>query len=101
MGGFGQRGGSGFLGTALTTAAGVAGGMLVGNALMNAFKGGEGEKAAGDQASFLSGGNESAGADNANAGITDSMYQDAGYDPGGHDEDYGSDGGDLGGDDWA
>jgi uncharacterized protein len=34
-----QRGGSGFLGTALTTAAGVAGGMVVGNALMNAFSG--------------------------------------------------------------
>ena len=34
-----QRGGSGFLGSALTTAAGVAGGMVVGNALMNAFQG--------------------------------------------------------------
>ena len=34
---FQQRGGSGFLGTALTTAAGVAGGMVVGNALMNMF----------------------------------------------------------------
>ncbi|MCA0423729.1 MAG: DUF2076 domain-containing protein [Proteobacteria bacterium] len=32
-----QRGG--FLGSALTTAAGVAGGMVVGNMLMNAFKG--------------------------------------------------------------
>ena len=36
---FQQRGGSGFLGTALTTAAGVAGGMVVGNALMNMFSG--------------------------------------------------------------
>lgn len=34
-----QRGGSGFLGSALTTAAGVAGGMVVGNALMGAFEG--------------------------------------------------------------
>ena len=34
-----QQGGSGFLGSALTTAAGVAGGMVVGNALMNAFEG--------------------------------------------------------------
>ena len=34
-----QRGGSGFLGSALTTAAGVAGGMVVGNALMDAFGG--------------------------------------------------------------
>lgn len=37
-----QGGGSGFLGTALTTVAGVAGGMVVGNMLMNAFKGGSG-----------------------------------------------------------
>ena len=36
---FQQRGGSGFLGSALPTAAGVAGGMFVGNALMNAFSG--------------------------------------------------------------
>ena len=36
---FQQRGGSGFLGSALTTAAGVAGGMFVGNALMGAFSG--------------------------------------------------------------
>ncbi|WP_428493335.1 DUF2076 domain-containing protein [Rhodopila sp.] len=34
---FQQRGGSGFLGSALTTAAGVAGGMVAGNALMNLF----------------------------------------------------------------
>lgn len=33
------RQGSGFLGTALTTAAGVAGGLVVGNMLMNAFSG--------------------------------------------------------------
>jgi uncharacterized protein len=36
------RGGSGFLGTALTTAAGVAGGMVLGNMLMNSFSGGHG-----------------------------------------------------------
>ncbi|MBX6745667.1 MAG: DUF2076 family protein, partial [Acetobacteraceae bacterium] len=34
-----QRAGSGFLGTALTTAAGVAGGMFLGNMLMNALGG--------------------------------------------------------------
>ena len=39
---FQQRGGSGFLGSALTTAAGVAGGMVVGNALMGMFSGGAG-----------------------------------------------------------
>lgn len=34
-----QQGGSGFLGSALTTAAGVAGGMVAGNALMGLFSG--------------------------------------------------------------
>jgi uncharacterized protein len=34
-----QRQGSGFLGSALTTAAGVAGGLIAGNALMNLFSG--------------------------------------------------------------
>jgi hypothetical protein len=34
-----QRGGSGFLGTALSTAAGVAGGMMLGSMLSNAFSG--------------------------------------------------------------
>jgi hypothetical protein len=37
-----QRQGSGFLGSALTTAAGVAGGVVAGNALMNLFSGGHG-----------------------------------------------------------
>ena len=41
-----QRGGSGFLGTALTTAAGVAGGMVLGNMLMGAFSGGGAAQAA-------------------------------------------------------
>ena len=37
-----RSGGSGFLGSALTTAAGVAGGMVAGNALMGLFSGHEG-----------------------------------------------------------
>lgn len=37
-----QQGGSGFLGSALTTAAGVAGGMVAGNALMGLFSGHQG-----------------------------------------------------------
>jgi uncharacterized protein len=37
-----QRSGSGFLGSALTTAAGVAGGLIAGNALMNLFSGSHG-----------------------------------------------------------
>ncbi|TCH97845.1 DUF2076 domain-containing protein [Roseococcus sp. SYP-B2431] len=40
------RQGSGFLGTALTTAAGVAGGLVVGNMLMNAFSGSHGAASA-------------------------------------------------------
>jgi hypothetical protein len=39
---FQQRGGSGFLGSALTTAAGVAGGLVAGHALMNMFSGDHG-----------------------------------------------------------
>jgi hypothetical protein len=46
---FQQRGGSGFLGGALATAAGVAGGRVAGNALMGLFSGGHG--AAGSLAS--------------------------------------------------
>src|SRR3954471_21974381 len=42
-----QGGGGGFLGTALSTAAGVAGGMMLGSALSNAFKGGGGHRAMG------------------------------------------------------
>lgn len=42
-----QRGGSGFLGSALTTAAGVAGGMVVGNALMGMFEGHRGSEMGG------------------------------------------------------
>ncbi|HEY4253488.1 MAG TPA: DUF2076 domain-containing protein [Roseomonas sp.] len=41
------RSGSGFLGTALMTAAGVAGGMVLGNALMGMFSGGAAHAAAG------------------------------------------------------
>jgi len=41
------QGGGGFLGTALSTAAGVAGGMMLGSALSNAFKGSGGHGAMG------------------------------------------------------
>ena len=59
-----QRGGSGFLGSALTTAAGVAGGMVVGNALMNAFSGhgaGGGSSWGGSSTNASSGAFDSAG----------------------------------------
>lgn len=54
-----QRGGSGFLGSALTTAAGVAGGLIVGNMLMNAMSG---------HGAGLSGGLGAGGAAGAGAG---------------------------------
>ena len=97
-GGMQPRGG-GFLQGALTTAAGVAGGMMIANALSHAFGGADagGDKTAaadlgaGDQ-------NPGAGGDAGNAGITDSLY---GTPQGGHEDlaDFGGDGGDGG--DWA
>jgi hypothetical protein len=99
-----QRGGSGFLGTALMTAAGVAGGMMLGNALTSAFGGQQGGHGA------FGGGKDGA----ATAGSGDysdlSPFQDSGasggsplhdasYDP---NEDFGGDfGGDADGGDWT
>ena len=53
---FQRGGGSGFLGSALTTAAGVAGGMVVGNALMGAFGGHHGDASSSPWGSNASGG---------------------------------------------
>jgi uncharacterized protein len=99
-----QRGGSGFLGTAMMTAAGVAGGMMLGNALTSAFGGGQGGQ--GGQGLFgggQQGSQANAGGDQSdlspfqNSG--DAGLQDASYEP---NEDFGGDfGGDAGGDDWA
>jgi uncharacterized protein len=97
-----QRGGSGFLGTAMATAAGVAGGMMLGSALSSAFGGSGAEAAKG-----LFGGGQDA---QANAGGQDhgdlspfqdpgsGGYQDASFDPS---ADYGGDFGGDGGGDWA
>ena len=87
--------GSGFLGTALTTAAGVAGGLVVGNMLMNAFSGSGGAAAAatGASGSFA---NEAVPASSAwtdpgaaaassgwgNPDATGAGYDSAGGDPG-------------------
>ncbi|UVF18779.1 DUF2076 domain-containing protein [Microvirga terrae] len=94
-----QRGG-GFLGTALTTAAGVAGGMMIANALTHAF-GGDNNPL--NDASSLAGlGGADQAADNANlGGITDSLYNEPQGDQGGQDDfsDFGGDGGDEG--DWT
>ena len=94
--------GGGFLGSALTTAAGVAGGMMLGNVLMNAFKGDStggatkeanaGESASAQPASDGGGGYGDGSADAAN-------YQQAGYDEP-YDDALGGDFDDGGGD-WA
>jgi hypothetical protein len=90
----GQRQGGGFLQTAMATAAGVAGGVVLGNVLMNAFSGGQKPDAA-----AAGGGTESAAApaDNAapEAGAQQASYEDPGMDAG-----FG-DGGFDGGGDWG
>jgi hypothetical protein len=92
------RGGGGFLQTALSTAAGVAGGMMIANALSHAFSGEEG--AAGG-ASALAGLNEGGqqGGDSSNAGITDALYGNQADNQGDGFADFGGDAGDDG--DWA
>lgn len=101
-----QRGGSGFLGSALTTATGVAGGMLAANALTSLFSG--------HHDSGMMGGGESgwgAGApqtetinnyygDNADPFAGQGTTADSNFDAGNNDwggQDAGSDGGDFGG----
>jgi len=98
-GGMMQRGGgSGFLGTALSTAAGVAGGMMIANALTNAFSGDNNPLSNASSLAGLGGADQAA--DAGNAGITDSLYQDqSNQDPGQDFSDFGGDGGDEG--DWA
>jgi len=101
-GGMQPRGG-GFLQSAMATAAGVAGGVMIANALSSAF-GGQGAASPGGDKGNTS---DAAGADQAadtGAGSTEDisapLYQNAGYDP---NQDIGNDfGGDLGDDgDWA
>jgi hypothetical protein len=92
------RGGSGFLGTALTTAAGVAGGMMIANALSSAFQDGAGALgAAGDAAAGAAAG---AAADAGLGGLTDSLHGDATAQPAsfGGQEDFGADPGSDGAD---
>lgn len=99
---WGQRGGGGFLQTAMSTAAGVAGGMMIANALSHAFGGESG--AASAQGFGGLGGSDSARADagqGSYGGITDSLYQNAAdegsaNDPG---DDFNGDSGDDG--DWT
>ena len=96
------RGGS-FLGTALTTAAGVAGGMMIANALSSAFGGGEHGVAGNATAAADLGGSDAGGAgggsDASNAGITDSLYGNQQNDQSEGFADFSGDAGDDG--DWA
>lgn len=107
QGAFGQqRQGGGFLASAMTTAAGVAGGMLVANALSSAFGGGHGgsglfsgasqSSASNTQAAYDSGAKDQAAYDQ---GANDqAKYDNASVDNASYDEDADLDGG---GDDWA
>ena len=95
-GGMMQPRGGGFLQSAMATAAGVAGGVMIANALSSAFGGGE--AGAGGEASSLAdlgGGGEPTG-----GGITDALYPDqAAADDADLGSDVGGDGGDGG--DWV
>ncbi|BCI65420.1 DUF2076 domain-containing protein [Acetobacter aceti] len=107
-----RQGGSGFLGSALTTAAGVAGGMMAANALEGLFSGHHDAGAAAggwgapDQTVVNnyygdSSGSSAAGAPDpfAGAGTTADQGFDAGADSGGNDGWGGDGGGDWGGGD--
>lgn len=91
-----QRQGPGFLGTAMMTAAGVAGGLVLGNMLMNAFSGGGSAAAATSSGAF---GQDASGGSSAwtdpgaaaNSGWGGNDASSAGYDNGGgHDDAAGS-----------
>lgn len=102
--------GGGFMASALTTAAGVAGGMVAGNMLMNAFSGNKG----GAEAKPAEASTASNEASQSNDAAKDAQpaadqqpaaepqqepsYQDASYDNGGYDDGSGGFGGD---DEWA
>ena len=103
-GGMMQRGGGGgFLGTALSTAAGVAGGMMIANALTHAFGGHDNPSSDASSLAGLGGADQAADAGGFGH-ITDSLYNtpQSGENPqDGQDDfsDFGGDGGDEG--DWA
>jgi len=92
----GGRGGSGFLGTAMMTAAGVAGGLILGNAIMGALGGGAAQAAtAATDAAGGAFGQDAVPASTDYAGGQDAAAYDQGYgaddagaydDGGGYDE---------------
>jgi hypothetical protein len=95
----GQSRGGGFLQGALSTAAGVAGGMMMANALTSAFGGkhGNADAAAGEKASLADTNPAEEVADDAS--ITNSLYDNPAEDQDDSFDDFGGDGGDEG--DWA
>jgi len=104
-GGMVQPRGGGFMQSALATAAGVAGGVMIANALSHAFSG-DHDAAGGASALAGLGGNEAGGAGSGGeagyAGITDSLYQgdqNAQNDQGDGFADFSGDAGDDG--DWT
>ena len=115
QGGFAQQApaGGGFLRGALTTAAGVAGGMVVGNALMNAFSGGHHQTLGSltsadmsnlgfDPSTMAAGGDGGGFFGGSDAGVQNAAFddgggasfQDASFDDGGSDFDVGGGGDD-------
>jgi uncharacterized protein len=85
-GGAQQRAGGGFLAGALTTAAGVAGGMVLGNVLMNAFQGNSTTAPATDTAQAAPAA-DTAASDAGAAEMQPASYEDPGmFDDGGGDE---------------
>jgi hypothetical protein len=102
------RAGGGFMASALTTAAGVAGGMMLGNVLTNAF-GGQKSGAETAKASEANATDTASNTDNAaqaqtasdNTNYDDGSSNEANYQSASHDEGY-DDGSSFGGDDdWA
>lgn len=82
-----QQGGGGFMASALTTAAGVAGGLVLGNVLTNAFGGGAAKAATPTPAATpesTQAKDDTAGKDDSAAGGTDT--QQAAYDQGAADQ---------------
>ena len=79
--GFGGGGGGGFLAGAMQTAVGVAGGMLVANALTSAFD--LPAVAEGETADMVDPASHDAAADQGDAGFQDAAYEDTGFDAGG------------------
>lgn len=79
-------GGGGFMRSAMATAAGVAGGMLLADGIRNMMNG-DAAKPAAETASNDTAANDSTAdnADHQDAGNNDPGYQDAGYDDGGSD----------------